>query len=368
MWPKTSANGPPRTREEILEIIEKIDNGQEMTIDEAKGIQGRSVLFDIPYFDFTYDVNVDYLHTLCLGVVKRSVELTFKVSSDSRRRVTKRPLSSPHSFNRQISLVKVVREFNRRVRELDFAVYKGQEFRNILLFFFPLVLNCIEEGEKERDMWLYLTYMIKSCVIPTEEYEHTDLDVLRDCMEKFYDLYERLFGPHNCTYNTHVIGSHLIEMLHHGPFTMTSAFPFESFYGEMRHSFVPGTTSPLKQILSNVLIKRAISNHCCKLPIYISEKDTSMECNSLIYCFENGQFVLYKVVGKDDQNLLCRKIETMPSHFAETPHLNWSVIGVFNQGEISQAETIIHMSAVKGKLIAVNDLLITCPLNVLREK
>ena len=232
VWPKTTINGPPRTREEITEIIEKIENNIPLSIDEAKGIKGRSLLFDLPSFNFVNNVVVEYMHVFCLGVVKKCVELTFRVG-ESRTRITKRKLSLPSQFNAQIWGVLVVREFNRRIRELDFGVYKAQEFRNLALFFFPLILDCIEPSAKERHMWLYIAYMMRSCIIPSEEFKHFPLNVLDKCTSSFYSLYQQLFGVRNCTYSIHVVGSHLIEMRYHGPLTATSAFPFESFYGEM---------------------------------------------------------------------------------------------------------------------------------------
>lgn len=371
VWPKSTADGPPRTREEIFEIIQKIENDEPLTSDEAKGIYGRSLFFDIHYFNFVRDIPVDYLHCVCLGVVKRTLELTFKVG-ESRPRITKRPLSSPMLFNNQIMFVKVPKESNRRVRDLDFSVYKGQEFRNIILFFFPLIINCIEETAKERPMWLYLAYMIRCCVIPTEEFRQVPLDVIRFCMTKFYSLYEALFGARNCTYNTHIVGSHLIEMRYHGPLTLTSAFPFESFYGEIRNSFVPGTNSTLKQIMSNVLIKRAITNHCCEQSIQISVKDTAMECNSLIYCYVNHQYKIYRVVRIYDETLICKEIPTLVCKFRETPTLNWSLIGVFKLNEEFSEEELqeerVPTSSIKGKVILVGSFLITCPTNILIEK
>ena len=238
VWPQSSMNAEPRTREAIKDIIEKIENGQELSIDEAKGITGRSLLFDLPSFDFIDDNPVDYLHGVCLGVVKRCVELTFKVG-DARTRETKRKLSLPSQFNSQIHVIKVFHEFNRRIRNLDFSVYKGQEFRNLLLFFFPLILNCIEPNERERNMWLYLTYMIKACVVPKEEFRPIPLQKIEHCMKSFYSLYETLFGVRNCSYNTHVTSGHLLEMRYSDPLTCTSAFPFESFYGELRNLFCP---------------------------------------------------------------------------------------------------------------------------------
>ena len=367
VWPKTSANGPPRSHEEYLDIIQHIENDQPLTQDEAKGVVGRSALFDIDGFNFIKDIPVDYLHCGCLGVIKRSVELTFRVG-EVRTRITKRPLSTPHSFNCQIHNVKVPRESNRRIRDLDFAVYKGQEFRNLLLFLFPLILNCIAVGEKERDMWLYLSYMMKSCVLPSEEFSQVPTDVVQYCSLSFYSLYQALFGVRNCTYNTHVLGSHILQMRCDAPLTFTSAFSFESFYGEMRQAFVPGTVSTLKQILSNVLMKRIISPHTCAQKIYISEKDTQMECNSLIYTYNDNEFKMYKVHAIDDNELECKEIEKLPCIFPETPTLDWSLVGVFRKGETSEELKIIDRASVKGKLYLVDNYIITCPNNILREK
>lgn len=132
----------------MASIIEKIENDEPMTIDEAKGVQARSIFFDIPDFDFVRDMPVDYLHCVCIGVTKRCFELTFSVG-EVRQRTSKRPLSSPSLFNNKIIKIKFTREFNRRVRDLDFSVYKGQEFRNALLFLFPVIISCIEENSKE---------------------------------------------------------------------------------------------------------------------------------------------------------------------------------------------------------------------------
>ena len=158
-WPASTANGEPRTREKIQEIVDNIEN---LTPRERKGVVGKSVLFDIPNYNVECDKTAEYLHSCCLGVVKKCVELTFSVG-ENRPRITSRKLSNPIDFNKLMLLIKSPHEFSRRARELDFAVLKGAEFRNIALFFFPLVLECIEEQQEERKLWLYLAFMIRSC-------------------------------------------------------------------------------------------------------------------------------------------------------------------------------------------------------------
>ena len=367
VWPASTQNGSPRTTEKVLAIVEKIENNDILSHEEAKGISGRSLLLDIPYFNYVDDSPVEYLHSVCLGVVKRTTELTFNVG-ENRQRNTTRKLSLASSFNALMAQILSPREFSRRARCLDFAVMKGQEFRNLILFFFILVIDCIEEAAQERRLWLLLAYMIRLCVLPNNEYETVDSSVLKYCGEQFYKLYEQLFNVRNCTYNTHVVLSHLKKIRVHGPLTTTSAFGFESFYGEMRHSFVPGTLSPLKQILQKVLIKRTIGTHCCKPSIYYSTKETAYESNCYIYTFLQNEYSFFKINSINENTFECFKVGKYQAHFPETPTLNWAKVGVFQAGGISEETSIIDRRNVAGKIIRVKNYFLTCPNNVLEEK
>ena len=85
--------------------------------------------------------------------------------------MTTRELSTASMYNSKMTYVRVPREFSRRVRRLDFSVLKGQEYRNIALFYFPIVLECIPQPHKERQLWLEMCYSIRACIIPEQEYE-----------------------------------------------------------------------------------------------------------------------------------------------------------------------------------------------------
>ena len=347
-----------------------MDNLDNLDPEERKGINGRSVFLDMsPSFDIVRDMPTEYLHSTCLGVIKRLVSLTFAVTSDVRHRVTKRKLSKPDKFNELMSKVKTPRESSRRARDLDFSVLKGAEFRNLALFFFPLILECIEEGEGERKLWLYMAYMIRACILPSDEFRYVELKDVNDCCSKYYHQYEKLFSKLNCSYNTHVVLSHLVEMRSHGPLTMTSAFPFESFYGEMRHAFVPRTVSPLKQILKKILLKRVLTPHCCELPIFYSNHTTALEDNTLIYCWQHNDhniYVIQEII--DDDNFMCFKMGKSHVTFKETKELKWNRVGVYQKGELGNEPFMIKRIDISGKVIEVLNYLITYPNNVLREK
>ena len=149
VWPSSTMNGEPRTKVRILEIVDKIESGEPTTKDERMGIVGRSPFLELENFDFVRDIPAEYLHSVCLGVVKRLVSLTFDVGVN-RPRVTKRKLTHPSVFNLLMCKIKVVHEFSRRARTLDFSVYKGQEYRNMILVFFPLVIECLEDNTEEK--------------------------------------------------------------------------------------------------------------------------------------------------------------------------------------------------------------------------
>lgn len=118
--------------------MRKLEADEPLSKDECKGIVGRSPFLDLEYFDIVRDIPTEYLHYLCIGVVKRMVTLTFNVGV-SRPPITTRRLTPTYEFNVRMSKMKVPRESSRRARTLDFSVYKGQEYRNLILFFFH---NC----------------------------------------------------------------------------------------------------------------------------------------------------------------------------------------------------------------------------------
>ena len=369
VWPASSRDAESRTMTNVKDIIDKIELDSTLPKEDRKGVVGRSPLWDVKHFDFCRDAPTEYMHCACIGVVKRMLQLTFSVG-ESRTRITKRKLSSPSDFDTCMADTKVTRECSRRIRKLDLSVMKAQEMRNVILFFFPQILQCIETNAKERRLWLLLAFMIRSCIIPSSEFKMLDLNQIELASKEFYTLYEALFGMGQCTYNTHIVGSHLIEMRVHGPLTMTSAFGFEEFYGEIRNSFVPGTQSQVKQILEKTLLKRAISYHCCENSIFYSARDSPQECNSLIYCYESNVHVIYQIIKVEKDSLLCHKQGKYPVSFKETKdlNLNWSHVGVFKRGGLLKNPVNIPKKKVSGKVFLVGEYLITCPNNVLREK
>lgn len=368
VWPSNTMNGEARTKEKILEIVEKIESGEDLSPNERKGIKGRSLLLNLDYFDYVLSIPTEYMHLLSFGIVKRLLELTFAVG-ETRSRNTKRPLTPPSMFDELMKKTKMFKECSRRARKLDLAVMKAQELRNVLIFHFPFITQCLKGHDKEIKVWEMLAFMARACVLPENEFECVNINQIKYCQKNMYIMYQQLYGVKNCTYSVHVFISHLLKIRSQGPLTETSAYRFESFYAELRKSFQPGTVSVLKQMMQSVMLKRILSKHVCCEKIYLRVKDTALECNSLIYVYESNEHVIYKIQTiDDDDNLICNQLGNLQIDFQNTTNLNWSSVGVYRRGGLSSIDIIVSRNSVAGKVVQVGKYLITCPANILTEK
>lgn len=111
-----------------------------------------------------------------------------------------------------------------------------------------------------------------------------------------------------------------------------------------------------------------MATHCCEETIYLSNSDTVLENNSLIYIYKNNSYEIYKIKNVIADAVLCHPVGSFPVIFPEIPELNCSSIGIFKQGGIMDDIVSIKREKIAGKVICVSDYFVTCPNNILREK
>ena len=63
--------------------------------------------------------------------------------------------------------------------------------RNVILFFFPLIIKTIENQAKEREIWLLLAYVIRACILPDEEFTGVDNNEIQNVCQLLYEQYEK---------------------------------------------------------------------------------------------------------------------------------------------------------------------------------
>ena len=92
-----------------------------------------------------------------------------------------------------------------------------------------------------------------------------------------------------------------------------------------------------------------------------------MECNSLVYRFCNGTHEIFKIQSVQKTYCICFKQGKFPLSYSET-NLQWNKVGAYRLGSLSNVPLKLKYSEIQGKVLNVDNILLTCPNNVLIEK
>lgn len=213
---------------------------------------GVSPLQDLPIGMIT-NFPIDYMHNVCLGVVKKMLNswLNGPLQVRMRNSVVKDVSKTLESFKKFIPA-----EFNRKPRSLsELPRWKATELRTFLLYLGPLVLKKVDLAIYEHFLLLHcaITILVSERHIAKFEAKFAD-KLLQNFVRHSTAIYGNCFLIYNVHYLTHL--SDDVEM--YGALDNFSAFPFETYLNEIKR-LVKSTTNPLAEIY-NRLTERNIVN------------------------------------------------------------------------------------------------------------
>ncbi len=292
-YPANTYNRRRRTDEEVRKRAQDIAAGLPGDDDGVKCI---SLLAPIPDFDLITDVPAEAMHLVCLGVVRKMMKLMYKqvgVANKIRKyRAEFRPVSE-EPLNEELRKHKGLSHFSRRPRDFDAAVYKAEEYRNLVLAYWPAVLSTCPLGTREA--WLRTVYCVRGFSLPNSLYnelrEKTDFGT--EELRKWYIEYEAAFNVVSCSHNTHVF-SHLDLVRELGPLSTTTARHYEDHYAYVKMNYKAGTISKGKQALESLLLIQG-SGHSCLKRKKVGMKCTSKIDDRFVYLKDGRIIVLTKV-------------------------------------------------------------------------
>ena len=266
--------------------------------------------------------------------------------------------------------LQVPSEFSRRAREINFGDYKCAEWRNLLLFLFTRVIHVLEADSGAQRLWARLSFIVKSCYLPREEYACINHDIT-STQRSWYGQMTTLAGEAHCVYIVHIIGAHLHQHVRaQGPISETSTYPFEFSYAKMRRQF-KGTQNTLKQVLTNSLLNVSCSGakHMCEPTASYGTWSSSRAHNCYVYTFDNGLYQFYKIVGviSERPTVFACKPFVMTHLNLECTRLPFHEVGVFARTFPTTNSVEVPKSAIKGKVMLLEDAMISVPLNILQE-
>ena len=214
--------------------------------------------------DMIHGFPLDYMHLVCLGVVKRLLllwrgEKNCPRKSAAKRRKSRKDDKKGKDKQHQLTTADIAninnrievasqhfpKEFQRKGRSFDeLEHWKAVEFRTFLLYSGPAVLKGILD-EKKYQHFLLLHVAIR--VLCTPNVTTKQIDYAESCLKSFVKMFGKIYGDYQIVYNVHSLLHLANECRFHGALDSFSAFPFESYLGQLKR-ILRGTRRPLSQL------------------------------------------------------------------------------------------------------------------------
>lgn len=215
-----------------------------------------SILNNVPGFLPISNTPLDYMHLICLGIVKKLILLWIKGPFSIRL--------SRRAINRILYLLILLRcttpsDFVRKPRSLkDVKQWKAVEFRNFLLYTEPVVLKYTLKKEL---YYHFLTLHTTITILVRPDLCQKELiDYAEALLKNFVLFFEILYGKQYITHNVHNLLHLCCDVRIFGPLDNFSAFRFENYMMTIKRR-LRKYVKPLQQ-----LIKRYSENENFLLP------------------------------------------------------------------------------------------------------
>lgn len=180
-----------------------------------------SPLEDLPV-NITSVVVLEYMHNICLGVMKKLI--LFWVKGKKTVRLVDPENISEELINLKLHLPSEFSCLPRTLEECEF--WKATEFRIFLIYTWPIVLK----GRLNKT--LYEHFMLLSCavrILLSSETCYTLNTMAKNLLKQFVWDYPNYYGREYVGYNDHCLLYITNFVLIHGPLDAFSAFKYENY-------------------------------------------------------------------------------------------------------------------------------------------
>jgi len=207
-----------------------------------------SILTEIPGINIVEDFSLDYMHLVCLGVMKKMLLLWLGVFKKSSVLVRLPSKDVNKISNHLLSMNPFIpSDFSRKSRALnEVSRWKATEFRLFLLYTGPIVLkNVLRYDCYFNFLCLHISFRILLSPNSSEKLVNFSQKLLEHFVEKFEELYSAQYVSHNVHGLLHITDDYRkFKSLEE-----CSCFPFENFMKVLK-KMLRKHDKPLEQIIN----------------------------------------------------------------------------------------------------------------------
>lgn len=188
---------------------------------------------DSPFLELAIDMIIyfplDYLHTVCLGVVKRILYMWR--SGDTRSMIGSQCWEI---ISERLILISKFQpsEFQRKCRSLqEISNFKGTEFRSLIMYLLPIVTkNVLPDNKYNNILLLHVAFLI----LVDPKFSKTHTTIAQKLLEDFVRSFLSIYGSSHLVYNVHSLVHIVDDVNSYGTLDSYSAFPFESYMSKVK--------------------------------------------------------------------------------------------------------------------------------------
>ena len=220
---------PLRSMASTVELAERATESGEAQM----GVKGASPLFLLPSFDFVKGFVPDYMHSVCLGVVRQFTNLWLdgKYSAEEYHLLP----DQMRQIDSALCEIKPPSEVRRNPRPLsERAFWKATEWRAFLLLYSPVVMKDFLPRRFYKH-WMLLAFALHILLSSVTTQDQVNCAEL--CLVQFVAQIPQLYGIEHCSYNSHLL-VHLAQSVRDwGSLWANSAFVYEDANGKLLDLF-----------------------------------------------------------------------------------------------------------------------------------
>jgi len=197
------------------------------------------------------DFPLDYMHLVCLGVVRRLLHLW--IHGPRCTRMSHNQLASISSLL-QAMHPHIPCDFSRKPRSLfEYKHWKATELRLFLLYTGPVSLKGLLPPDLYAN-FLDLSVAVRLLLCHSSCIRYADF--AENLLKYFVSCFCKLYGKNQLVYNVHSLIHLADDAKQHGALDHVSSFPFESYLGRLK-KLVHRPKQPCIQI-----VRRIFEGHC----------------------------------------------------------------------------------------------------------
>nr|XP_047131573.1 uncharacterized protein LOC124810559 isoform X1 [Hydra vulgaris] len=197
-------------------------------------------------FDMVTKFPLDYMHLVCLGVVRRIINLCLNGPRSCKLSQNTVNILSDRFFQIRCYIPK---EFSRKPRSLsDFRHWKATELRLFLIYTGPVVLKGLLEPKFYSNFLdLSVAIRILLCPILLKNY----IGLARQLLTYFVQSFGKLYGKDQLVYNVHSLIHLADDAVNFGVLDKCSSFKYENYLGQLK-KLVHRPQQPCSQIVRRI--------------------------------------------------------------------------------------------------------------------